>query len=286
MRGVAALLCVLGTALAAPVARAQQLEPPTSEEVDERFAPGEQLSGREIYERFLHNRFRTMAQHLTVVSTNPRGDAQELQLLVRWKDFRDAADRPQRGVMSKTVVRFIEPFDLRRLTYLIVGREDGVHDQFYYSRGTRKVRRIQVRGLGIFGTDFTIDDLAFQTIEDGIYERLPDSQVGGRPVYVVRATLNPGFTTRYSVVTASIDKQRYVLLRALYEDGAGVLLREANAQVESIREFDGVWVATVSSMRNVKEDTLSTMVIQSLDPNPDLPDRLFSERSLGDTHWD
>lgn len=287
LRGsIPSLLCVCAIVLTGTVARAQESDPPTPGEVDERFAPGEQLSGREIYDRFLRNRFRTMTQHVTVVSTNPRGDAQEIQLLARWKDFRDEHDQPREGVKSKTVVRFVEPFDLRRLTYLIVGREDGVHDQFYYSKSTRKVRRVQVRGVGVFGTDYTIDDLMFQTIEDATYERLPDSQVGGLEAYVVRATLNPEFTTRYAVATAWIDKEHYVLLRALYEDDAGVLVREGNAQVESIREFDGVWIATVSSMRNVPEDTTSTMVVQSLDPNPNLPDRLFSLRRLGDTHWD
>jgi hypothetical protein len=136
------------------------------------------------------------------------------------------------------------------------------------------------------GTDYTIDDLVFQGIEDGTYERLPDDQVDGLPAYVVRATMNEEFTTRYRVVTAYLEKEHYVLLHARYEDGAGVLLREMRASVESIDEFDGVWIATVSTMRDVREDTSSTIIINSLEPNPELADRLFSNSRLQNIHWD
>jgi hypothetical protein len=273
-------------ALLVPLSHADGVEPPSPREVEERFAEGERLSGREIYDRFLHNRFRTLFQHATIVSTGPGGDPQEVEILARWKDFRDEQDRPRDGVISKTLVRFIEPFDVRRLTYLIIGHSDRPHDQFLYTPSTRRVRRVMVRGVGLMGTDYTIDDLAFQSIADGTYERLPDDQVGGLPAYVVRATMNEEFTTLYRVVTAYVDKEHYVLLRARYEDGAGLLLREMRANLETIQEFDGVWLATMATMRNVREKTSSTIVIHSLEPNPELTDRLFSTSRLENVHWD
>ncbi len=258
---------------------------PASGEVDAGPSEG-QLTGREIYDRFLRNKFRSSLQHLTIVATEPGGHRQEVQLLARWKDYRDEHDKPRDGLIAKTLVRFIEPFDMRRTTYLVVARDDRSHDQFLYTRLNHRVRRILLRGVGILGTDYSIDDLMFQSIDDAEYERLPDDQVDGVPTYVVRARMRPGVDTQYRLLTTYLEKAHYVALRTLYEDGAGELRRELRSSVESIKEFDGVWIATVVTMRDVQEDTTSTMLLQHLEPNPQLDDALFNNTRLRDFAWD
>ena len=130
------------------------------------------------------------------------------------------------------------------------------------------------------GTDYTIDDLAFQNIEDADYERLPDDSVGGLPVYVVRATMKPFFDTTYRTVIAYITRDRYVLVRAHYLDEASDTLREMQANVETITDFDGVWIATESTMHDVKRNTSSTLLVETIEANPKLDDQLFSSFAL------
>ncbi len=50
-----------------------QVETPTAEEVEAALPEGERLSGREIYDRFLHNKFKTSTATLTMLSTDPGG---------------------------------------------------------------------------------------------------------------------------------------------------------------------------------------------------------------------
>ncbi len=253
-------------------------------------AGGGEQSGREIFDRLLENRFRTALATMRITSTDPGGGAQETLLQVRWKDFR-IDDQADDGVIAKTWVRFDEPWDVRHLTYLGITHEDQPHDHFIYRRhtdpsqlplvGVRRVRRVRLDGVGVMGTDYTFDDIAFQSLEDASYERLPDEEVGGLPVYVVRARMKPHLGTRYPTTISYIEKEHYALLRAVFFDDAGIALRELRANTETLEEFDGgVWMATQATMHHLKQGTSSVLSIQRLVENPALADRLFSERTL------
>jgi hypothetical protein len=231
---------------------------------------------RAIYARFLRNRFRSAVQRLTVISTDPSGEEQVTRMLLVWKDYRDAEDGPRDGVIAKTLVRIHEPYDLRRTTYLLIARRGQPHEQFVYMPSARRVRRIWLRGIGLLGTDYTLDDVLFQTIEDADYERLPDDEVAGIPVYVVEARIKALLDSQYERVTAYLDQENYVLLRALYRDDAGTLVRELRAEVESVDEFDGTWLATEVTMHNLRERTSSTLIVHDLLADVDLDERLFS----------
>ena len=45
-------------------------------------------TGREIFDRFLKNRFRAALVTLRITSTDPGGSSQETRLRVRWRDYR------------------------------------------------------------------------------------------------------------------------------------------------------------------------------------------------------
>jgi hypothetical protein len=273
--GAALVLLAVWVAGAGP-GRAAESRLPTAEEIESQYPEGERLSGRELYRRFLHNKLRSSLQRMTVTSIDPAGNRQLMQLVARWKDYRDEEARPRDGVIAKTMVQIERPYDLRRTAYLLIARKGMPHEQFVYRPSERKVRRIWLRGIGLLGTDYTLDDLLFQTLEDADYERGPDAEVAGVPVYVVEARLKPFLDSEYERVTASIDKETYVLLRAQYSDDSGTLIRELVADVDSIEEFDGIWIATRTTMHNVREGTSSTLVVHQLLPDPELEDRLFS----------
>jgi hypothetical protein len=57
-------------------------------------------------------------------------------------------------------------------------------------------------------------------------------------------------------------------------------VKELRSPRASIKEYDGVWVPTESTMTDLLEDTKSTVFIESLDPNPSLPDADFSPSAL------
>jgi hypothetical protein len=79
---------------------------------------------------------------------------------------------------------------------------------------------------------------------------------------------------------AWIDRQHYVVLRAIYRDEKGVEMREMRADSTTVQDFDGAWVPTKSTMFNLREKTSTTIYVEALDPNVKLGDQHFSTLQL------
>ena len=58
----------------------------------------------------------------------------------------------------------------------MVVNADRSNDQFVWSPSTGRVRRVDLRGVGVMGTDYTFDDIAWKNIEDADYQRLAVGQ--------------------------------------------------------------------------------------------------------------
>lgn len=274
---IAGLIAPLG---AAPPARGDDIAP-ASEEIGDALPEGAALSGREIYERFLKNRLHSAVQHQTVVSKDPGGNDQLTRFWVQYKDYtsdRFASDRPLVGeeIASKVLVKFDDPPDMRHTGYLMITNKDRSSDQFVYRPSDRRIRRVRLEGMTVMGTDYTFDDITYRDMSDATYRRLPDEVYQGVPCYVIEMTLPEHVKTENYRTVTYLDKVHYVPLRQRFWDHDDVEIREMLANTDSIREFDGVWVATESSMRNLQEGTVSMLLVENLDPNPALGEQLFS----------
>ncbi len=87
--------------------------------VEEAPEVGAALTGRDIYQRVIDNRFHSFSQKSRLISADRAGREQETRILMYWKDYRDDAGNPTRGVLSKTLVTYTHPFDIRYSGYLI-----------------------------------------------------------------------------------------------------------------------------------------------------------------------
>jgi hypothetical protein len=273
-----AALALAPTLRAASAAQAVAL--PEQKQVEDALPEGGSLTGREIFDRFLENRLHSAVQYQTVISRDPGGNEQRSRFWVRWKDYRDKDKKATDGVLAKTLVKFEDPQDMRQTGFLMVVNEDRSNDQFVWSPSTGKVRRIQLRGVGVMGTDYTFDDIAWKNVEDADYVRLPDEEIEGTPVYVLEVTAKPFVDSTYKTARTWIEKRHYVPLRTIYRDANGVDLREMRAPVASLHDFAGTWVATESTMSNLKEKTSTTVLVDKLDANVALFDRHFSTLQL------
>ena len=136
--------------------------------------PSDGKTGRDIYACVLENRFDAYVQEARLVSGDRGESAQESRLRMTWKSFRDEQDQPRAGVLSKTIVRYTHPFDLRFSGYLVINNEDRSNDQFVYLAASRRIRRVNLRNEAVFGTDFTFEDIVPAEFEDADYRRLSD----------------------------------------------------------------------------------------------------------------
>ena len=277
-------------ALAAPAVTAETPDParavatPTQREVEEVLPEGKEMNGREIYDRLFKNRkrLRTVAETGRILSRDPAGNPQETRFKLRAKDYRNAADEPTDGVYAKVVITLTGPRDLENTGYLYVHRSDRADDQYIYSPMRKRSARANMRGQSVAGTDFSFDDFltTLDDLEDARYRRLPDEAVDGAPCYVVEAVMKPESRSHYTRSVAMIDKEHYVPLRTRYWDDVGVPTKELRSPRASIKNYDGIWVPSESTMTDLREDTSSTATIESLDANPALADAEFSPSAL------
>ena len=238
------------------------------------------LSGQDVYQCVVDNRARSYVQDALLISGDRGAATQESRLEMTWSSFRDEQDRPVKGVLSKTLVRYTDPFDLRDSGYLVVNNVARPNDQFVYLNTRRKVRRVNLREQAVFGTDFSFEDIVPSEVEDADYRRDPDLELEGKPVYVVEVIPKPHENSHYSKLLIHVDKTSCIPIWTRYWDEKGVEVKQLRVVAEKIVERDGVFWPMELTMKNLQLESFTTLVIEKLDANPKLDPRVFELRRL------
>jgi hypothetical protein len=247
-------------------------------------APAEELNGDDIYRRVLDNRFYSFSQRLKMISGDKAGNSQDVELDLKYLSFRDQSDK----ILSKSIAKYRAPQDVRHLGYLVVNKVSGPDDQFVYMPSARRVRRVNLRGESVAGTDFSMEDIFPREFEDSTYRRLPDEPVDGITCYVVEVTPNPETDSEYSKFVAWVDREKFVTLRNRYWDANSVLIKELTSKIDTLTQYEDVekgeqklvWMARESKIVNQSVGSYTVLEIVSVKPNPGLKNRDFTERQL------
>ena len=257
--------------------------------VDEYVGP-DGLSGDAIYERVLENRFDAFSQKLSMRSGDEGGNFQLVEMEMKYKRY----DPEKKGILSKTIAKYTEPQDVRHLGYLVINKKNGQDDQFVYRPSSRKVRRVNVRGESIAGTDLSFEDVVPPEFDDGTHHRMPDEEVEGIETFVIAMIPKPSTESEYAKVLFYVDKERFVPLRTRYWDNKRVLVKRMDADPESLTRYDEVdnldgdprtvWIALRSEMKNLKSGSFTRLDIEEFEADPKLRDRHFSQRQLTRSH--
>jgi len=238
------------------------------------------LSADAIYQRVLDNRFDASAQDIAILSGDRAGRTQAIQVKMLWRRYPEATEKGGDGVLSRTLVRYFEPFDLRNTGYLIINKADLPNDQFVYLESMRRVRRISLRSESVIGTDLSVEDIIPKEMDEARYERVADEEVEGTPCYVIDATPTPEAESAYSKLRLYIEGAHFVPLKTRYWDQVGVEVKELTVDPKNIREIEGVWIPLVSRMVQRVDESYTQLELERITPNPDLPKKFFTVRQL------
>jgi len=253
---------------------------PSSAEVEDALPEGGSLTGREIYDRFLRNKFRRSIQRMRVVSRDPGGSEQTTTFKISLEDFRDENENATKGVLAKMLVEVSDPFDMRNTSYLIIAKDPGPDDEFIYQPTARRVRRVALKKIPLMGTDYTFDDIAYHNVEGAEYKRLPDEEIDGTPVYVVESLVEDTRAVEYHRTLTYLEKEHYVPLRIRYWDDFDVEIKVMTSERSSLKAYDDVWVASESTMHDLLQHTSSTLHVDHLKTEPKFSPKLFTLANL------
>jgi hypothetical protein len=246
--------------------------------------PDAALSGDEIYRRVLDNRFDAYEQTLRMKSGDRSGQSQQTRLQMKYKSFDEKGSR----VLSKTIAKYLEPQDVRHLGYLVVNKREGADDQFVYRPSSRRVRRVNLRGEAVFGTDFSFEDIIPQEFEDATYRRLPDVIVGEIDCFSVEVTPTEAAESEYSKFVVHVHKTYSLPIETLYWDDRDVHTKVLTADPGTITRYEvkekdairEVWIARHSRIVNLQFESFTELDVLEFEANPKLRPKDFSERKL------
>jgi hypothetical protein len=219
---------------------------------------------------------KSSVQNVLFRSTNRVGDVTGSDATIHWKLFDDG--------LSKVLLRFTAPPDMRGAGVLLIEKEGRRPDTFMYLPEIRKVRRVSSRSAAssLFGTDFSYED--FERLvgmsSDASRERIADTEVDGREVYVVVGRPDPESGSAYERVVAFVDKQTCVPLRTeSYEPGGG-LRKLLTADSSKIEREGTLWVPREQTMKDLRDETQTDLVIEQIDIDANIHRKMFSAREL------
>lgn len=234
------------------------------------------LSGEDIYQRVVDSRLRSFVSVASLTSGNSSRAIACLWFRVVWKDFSDT----EPGVESRAVIYLAKPFAIRHTGYYLQVNKDDANDEFLWTRAFGFTRRVNLRGVGIHGTDFTYEDVVPQETDGFTYRRTEDTIFHDVPVYVVELKPRPGEPSDYWRILVFVDKVRNVVLYALYYNTAYVPIRELVIPPKEVKKFGDSWVPMEMTMRSLTTGSYTTLRVDEFDANPELGDRDFDMRRL------
>jgi len=184
------------------------------------------------------------------------------------------------GNVSKMMMKFIEPADVRGTTLLIFDNENKDDDLWIFMPALRKTRRIvsSEKGKNFMGSEFTNADMSKPNLDEFNHKILGDETLDGKFCWKIESTCKDetiadqyGFSKRIS----TIEKGNYQAHKVEYYDLEGELLR-----VETIKEYkkqaNGNYFAFYMEMKNVQNNRRSVMTIDKFQLGSTLPEAQFS----------
>jgi len=202
------------------------------------------------------------------------GNERRLEATVWWK--RDENDR------SSLLARVDAPPDERGTGFLMIESEEGV-ELFSYLPELGRVRRVTSRSASTFlGTDLSYEDLEeLRTVASRArVERLPDATLGGRPVYVLSGTPDPGSKSAYERVVSQVDRETCVALHTSLQGAGDRVLKELVVEFSDVEKQGERWLPRKVRFRNLASDSETRLTLVKVEFEVDIPDRLFTQGEL------
>jgi len=219
---------------------------------------------------------KSTIQTVVFSSTDRVGAVTESRSKLYWQLFDDG--------LSKVMMRFIKPLDLRGAGVLMIEKKGRSPDTMLYLPAVRKVRRVSSRAAAssLFGTDFSYED--FQRLmgmsSDAAKAREADSEIDGRAVYVIVAKPGEKSASAYERVVTFVDKQTCVPLMTESFEAGDRLRKRLVADASQITPEKNHWVARKQTITDLRDETKTEFLIEEVELDGKIHRKFFSEREL------
>ncbi|MEA1878645.1 MAG: outer membrane lipoprotein-sorting protein [Bacteroidota bacterium] len=220
-------------------------------------------------------RFGSMEMKATLKIHDAKGRERVRQLETYSKAF---------GEVTKTIIKFTSPADVRGTAMLIVDYNDKADDMWIHLPALRKTRRIVSgeRGKNFMGSEFTNADMSLPNMDDFVFEILGEEEFDGRACWKIQSsckTEDLEDENGYKRKISWIDKESFLCNKVEFYD-----LEDELFKTQLIKEFqkqtNSKYFAYYMEMFNEKNGRRSVMTTDSFKLGSDLDEDSFSPNML------
>ena len=149
----------------------------------------------------------------------------------RERDITMATKLYDGGKTEKRIYRFLSPADVQGTSVLVFDYEAKADDVWIYLPALRKTRRVvsSQKSQSFMGSEFSYGDLNIPAIDDFDYAMSKQEPFGGETCYVIDVTpksKDVAESEGYSKKTYWVSKDKFAVVRGLFYDKDGKLLKE------------------------------------------------------------
>ena len=187
------------------------------------------LSAREIMDQVTVTRKLDGSEAVIKMSSvDEKGQSREREITMATKLY-------DGGKTEKRIYRFLSPADVQGTGILVFDYETKADDVWIYLPALRKTRRIvsSQRAQSFMGSEFSYGDLNIPALDDFNYTLVKEESFGGEPCWVIDLlpkSKETGDAEGYSKKTYWVSEAKQAVVRGLYYDKDGKLLKELVAQ--------------------------------------------------------
>ena len=180
---------------------------------------------------------------------------------------------------SKTVLRFLDPPEVKGVALLVFNYKNRASDQWMWTPALQRERRIalQDRSTRFFGTDFSFEDLEEREAEHFEFRLLGEEKLDGYDCWKLESRPRPTRTSQYTHSQLWIRKDNYAYLRvdAFQKD---TLFRRI--LYRDLQELEGIWTARHIEVFDVKRNSRTVLKLDKIDYNVPVKEEDFTLQAL------
>jgi len=180
---------------------------------------------------------------------------------------------------SKSVLRFLEPPEVKGVALLVFNHPDRSSDQWMWRPAIEREQRIalQDRSTRFFGTDFTFEDLEERDVNQFDYRLLGDEGVEGADCWKIEATPRQTKSSQYTHSYLWIRKDHYVVARIEGYNKKGLA---RTIRYTEIAEVQNVWTARELEVSDPEKKSRTVLKLEKLEYNVPLKEDQFTLQAL------
>lgn len=182
----------------------------------------------------------------------------------------------EKGGVQKYFVYFTRPNDVARTSFLVNKNPAADDDRWMYLPGLDLVKRIGAgdKRTSFIGSNFLYEDISGRNIKADNFSIISQDEEN----WLLKAEPKNKSEVEFAYYEVQINKQTLLPMRAEYYDDKGVKYRRISAEkVQTIQN-----VPTIVQMRaeNLRDGSYTVTQMRNIRYNENIPETVFSERSL------